>query len=186
MVLDTLDVCFLTDVEGEGLGEGSGVGHRAVCTHTGVGKGSLGQISCNSPNKAAATYVVTLVLRGGASTDLRACVQLSMAPVDYASVNISWSGPSGCPLHLQAVLESTLAGLNPAVAIGGMTCETVVEAATDAALEVSMVCAWTTATRAEAARMYADTMMAGSGGREEVSGRSRGLLSMPKVNWCSE
>lgn len=31
-------------------------------------------------------------------------------------------------------------GLKPAVAIGGMLCETVVEAATDAALEVLMVC----------------------------------------------
>lgn len=60
---------------------------------------------------------------------------------------------------LHAVVVSTLAGLKDAVAIGGMTCETVVDAATEAALEVSMVCAWTRATKAEAARTNLDIMM---------------------------
>jgi len=37
------------------------------------------------------------------------------------------------------VLESIPAGWKPAVAAGGITCEAVVEAATEAALEVTMV-----------------------------------------------
>lgn len=40
---------------------------------------------------------------------------------------------------LQASVELTEAGLKDAVAAGGMTCDTVVEAAIEAALEVSMV-----------------------------------------------
>jgi hypothetical protein len=61
-------------------------------------------------------------------------------------------------LHASVLLIP--AGLKEAVAAGGMTCETVVEAATEEALEVSMVCAWATAARAEAARMNLYIMMA--------------------------
>lgn len=42
---------------------------------------------------------------------------------------------------LHASVEEIPAGLKAAVAAGGITCETVVEAATEEALEVSMVCA---------------------------------------------
>ena len=52
-------------------------------------------------------------------------------------------------LNLQEIVELTRAGLKPAVALGGMDCETVVDAATDAADEVD--CALATATRTEAA-----------------------------------
>jgi hypothetical protein len=40
---------------------------------------------------------------------------------------------------LHASVDETFPGLKAAVATGGMTCETVVEAATEAALEVTMV-----------------------------------------------
>jgi len=61
---------------------------------------------------------------------------------------------------LKASLALTFEGLKDAVAAAGMTCDTVVEAATEVALEVSMVCACATANRAEAARIRADSMMA--------------------------
>ncbi len=40
---------------------------------------------------------------------------------------------------LQASVESIAAGLKDAVAAGGIACDTVVEAATEAALDVTMV-----------------------------------------------
>ena len=40
---------------------------------------------------------------------------------------------------LHASVELILEGLKPAVAAGGMTCDSVVEAATEDALEVTMV-----------------------------------------------
>lgn len=54
-----------------------------------------------------------------------------------------------CLLYLHETVELTRLASKPAVALGGMDCETVVDAATDAADEV--VCALATATRTEAA-----------------------------------
>lgn len=51
----------------------------------------------------------------------------------------------------------TLPGLKPAVAAGGMDCDTVVDAATDAALDV--VCALATAARTEAAMMDRESIL---------------------------
>lgn len=59
---------------------------------------------------------------------------------------------------LHAVVGSIPAGLKAAVATGGMTCETVVDAATEDALEVATV--WAQATAAmEAPRRMVDSMM---------------------------
>jgi len=54
---------------------------------------------------------------------------------------------------LQASVASTPAGLKEAVAAGGITCETVVAAATELALEVAMVCALATTARAAEAKI---------------------------------
>jgi hypothetical protein len=51
-----------------------------------------------------------------------------------------------------------LAGLKPAVALGGMDCETVVEAATEAALEVETR-ALATATRTDAAMTDGESIL---------------------------
>jgi hypothetical protein len=51
-----------------------------------------------------------------------------------------------------------LAGLKPAVALGGMDCETVVEAATEAALEVETR-ALATATRIDAAMTDGESIL---------------------------
>lgn len=51
-----------------------------------------------------------------------------MAPEDYVGDTLAgdWKGTISC--HAQASLEVTFAGLKPAVATGGIDCETVVEA----------------------------------------------------------
>jgi len=66
VVVDTLDVSLLTDVEGKSLGEGSAVGHGAVGADTSVDEGG----------------VVAGVLRRRSTADLGASVQLSVAPVE--------------------------------------------------------------------------------------------------------
>ena len=53
----------------------------------------------------------------------------------------------------------TRAGLNACVAAGGITSETVVEAATELALEVSMVCAEQVAVNAAVARKILSNMV---------------------------
>lgn len=61
------------------------------------------------------------------------------------------------------MVEFTRPGLKPAVALGGMDCETVVDAATDAADDVDW--AWATATRTEAAMTDRESMLTVDGGR---------------------
>lgn len=73
---------------------------------------------------------------------------------------------------LQASVESTPAGLKDAVAAGGITCETVVAAATELALEVTMVCALATTARAAALRSDLESMLKLGG---EVRGRRRSV-----------
>lgn len=72
------------------------------------------------------------------------------------------------------------AGLKAAVATAGIACETVVEAATEDALEVTMVWAWLRAAR-EAARRIWNCMVRGGGGSET------GICFQCRfVNRCSE
>lgn len=66
VVVDALAVGGLTDEEGKSLLVGSAVGHSAIGTDASVGEGGI----------------VTLVLRSRTATDLRAGVQLGVAPVE--------------------------------------------------------------------------------------------------------
>lgn len=65
-------------------------------------------------------------------------------------------------LCLLAIVELTRLGWKPAVALGGMDCETVVDAATDAAEEV--LCALATASRTEPARTDRENIVTVFGG----------------------
>ena len=56
------------------------------------------------------------------------------------------------------------------MAAGGITWDTVVEASTEVALEVTMVCAWTATVRTEAARMALDNMVGIGWEMEESDG----------------
>jgi hypothetical protein len=60
---------------------------------------------------------------------------------------------------LHASVASTSAGLKEAVAAGGITCETVVAAATELALEVAMVCALATTVRTAAPNSDLESML---------------------------
>ena len=65
-------------------------------------------------------------------------------------------------LRLLAIVELTEFGSKPAVALGGMDCETVVAGATDAAEEV--LCALATASRTEPARTDRENILTVCGG----------------------
>lgn len=70
---------------------------------------------------------------------------------------IVFQGEEGRFLH--ASVASTPAGLKDAVAAGGITCETVVAAATELALEVTMVCALATTTSAAALKSDLESIL---------------------------
>ena len=138
VVGDALDKRFLADVERKSLGEGGAVGHGAVATDTSVGKGILKRLDWSGFTDLEGTYLVALILSSRAAADLWAGVQLGVAPVDcldQQGLYTLWTGI----LLLHASVEEMLAGLKAAVAAGGISWETVVEAATEAALEVTMV-----------------------------------------------
>lgn len=75
MVVNTLDIGLLTNVERQGLGECCAVRHGSVGADAGVGEAGL----------------ITFVLRRRTTADLRASVQLSMAPVECSGrVDARW------------------------------------------------------------------------------------------------
>ena len=80
-----------------------------------------------------------MIFGGSSTTDLRASVQLSMAPANCISSQCRLDKTSLTAHLLHASVCETLAGTKEAVATAGMACDTVVEAATEDALEVTMV-----------------------------------------------
>lgn len=90
MVVNTLDIGLLTNVERQGLGECCAVRHGSVGADAGVGEAGLErEVNRYATEKHGlyATYLITFVLRRRTTADLRASVQLSMAPVDYTRIS---------------------------------------------------------------------------------------------------
>lgn len=91
---------------------------------------------------------------------------MATTPVDCGEISEpEVKGDRSGPSLLHASVELTLLGMKDCVAAGGMTCETVVDAATELALEVTMVCAYEATVKTEAARKILDNMF-GMGLRE--------------------
>lgn len=105
-------------------------------------------------------YLIAEILRSSTTADLRAGVELGTAPADCG--NVSKQLPAEIVWFLHLTDELTGAGSNEAVAAGGMACERVVVAATEDALEVSMVgsCAEARVAAATTARMDLTSMVA--------------------------